>query len=188
MDTSLFFALNGLAGRNVWLDHLLVWSATLLPAAMILIIVATWFWPGDPVDRGLRQRLAVYAGLAAIVALAIAHVIGMIWFRQRPFLTLPAHLLTPHAADSSFPSDHAVACFALATPFLLARRRVGWVLLACAIVVGLARVASGLHYPSDVAGGALLGVAVASLIWLARDWIERPVARGLAVAHRCRLA
>src|SRR5581483_4020233 len=96
-----------------------------------------------------RQRLAVYAAIAAIVALGIAHLIGAVWFRQRPFLTLPAHLLTPHAADASFPSDHAVACFALTTPFMLARRRIGWLLLACAILVSLARVASGVHYPSD---------------------------------------
>src|SRR5581483_1070088 len=118
VDKTLFLALNGLAGRNVWLDHLLVWSATLLPAAIVAIIVAAWFWPGDPLDRGQRQRLAVYAGIAAIVALGIAHLIGAVWFRQRPFLTLPAYLLTPHAADASFPSDHAVACFALTTPFL----------------------------------------------------------------------
>ncbi|HET7092646.1 MAG TPA: phosphatase PAP2 family protein [Thermomicrobiales bacterium] len=188
MDAGIYLAVNGLAGRAGWLDRLLALGATLLPAAMLVIIAAAWFWPGGPVERGRRQRLAVYAGIAAVVALAIAEAIGHLWFRQRPFVTHHAHLLLAHAADASFPSSHAAACFALATPFALARRRLGWLLLACAILVAVARVATGLHYPSDVVGGALLGMAIGAAVWRGRDWIERPIARGLAAAQRFRLA
>ncbi|HEX5497662.1 MAG TPA: hypothetical protein VFX03_00485, partial [Thermomicrobiales bacterium] len=81
MDAGIYLAVNGLAGRAGWLDRLLDWSATLLPAAMLLIIAVAWFWPGVPVARGRRQRLAVYAGIAAVVALAIAEAIGHLWFR-----------------------------------------------------------------------------------------------------------
>lgn len=188
MDTGIYLAVNGLAGRNGVLDHLLAWGATALPFVMLLIIAAAWFWPGSAFERGQRQRLAVYAVVAAVIALAIGEAIGHVWFRQRPFVSLPAHLLLAHAADASFPSSHAVAAFALATPYLLARRRLGWLLLACAALTALARVATGVHYPSDVLGGALLGIAVAAAVWLGRDWIERPIAWGLALAQRFRLA
>jgi undecaprenyl-diphosphatase len=188
MDTGIYLAVNGLAGRAGWLDHLLAWGATALPFVMLVIIAAAWFWPGDAVERGQRQRLAVYAVVAAVVALAIGEAIGHVWFRQRPFVAHPAHLLLAHAADASFPSSHAVAAFALATPFVLAGRRLGWLLLAGAALTALARVATGLHYPSDVLGGALLGMAVGAAVWFGRDWIERPIAWGLAVAHRFRLA
>ncbi|HEU0116779.1 MAG TPA: phosphatase PAP2 family protein [Thermomicrobiales bacterium] len=188
MDNGIYLAVNGLAGRNGLLDHLLVWSATALPAAMLILIAAAWFWPGSPVARGQRQRLAVYAVVAAVIALAIGEAIGHVWFRQRPFVFLPAHLLLAHAADASFPSSHAVASFALATPFLLARRRLGSLLFACAMLVAVARVATGLHYPSDVVGGALLGMAVGAAVWFGRDWIERPIAWALALAQRFRVA
>ena len=188
MDFGIYVALNGLAGRAGWLDRLLTWGATMLPFVMLIVIAAAWFWPGGAAERGQRQRLVVYAATAAVVALAIGEAIGRLWFRPRPFVAHPAHLLLAHAADASFPSSHAVACFALATPFLLAGRRLGWLLLLCAALTAFARVATGVHYPSDALGGALLGIAVGAAVWRCRDWIERPLARGLAVAQRCRLA
>ena len=186
MDTGLFFALNGLAGRAAWLDTVLVWAATWLLAAM-LVIVAAWSWRGGG-DRGQRQRLAIYAGIAAVVAAGLAEAIGHLWYRPRPFVDHAVHLLVAHAPDASFPSSHAAACFALATPFLLARRRVGWLLLACAAATALARVAVGVHYPSDVLGGAMLGMAAGWAVWRVRERIEPPLAHGLAVAKRFGLA
>ena len=187
MDTGLFFALNGLAGRAARLDAALVWGATWLPAAM-LAAAAAWSWLGGGDDRGQRQRLAVYAGIAAAVAVVLAEAVSHLWYRPRPFVDHAVHLLLAHAPDASFPSSHAAACFALATPFLLARRRVGWLLLACAAATALARVAVGVHYPSDVLGGAVLGMAAGWAVWRVRERIEPPLAHGLAVAKRFGLA
>src|SRR6185436_6617170 len=78
-----------------------------------------------------------------------------------------------HAADSGFPSDHATAAFAIAVAIMLRDRRWGAVALVFATVLAVGRVAMGVHYPSDVLGGAALGALCALLLWLA------PVRRSL---------
>lgn len=68
----------------------------------------------------------------------------------------------------SFPSDHAAFFVALALGIWLACRGAGWVALGWTLTVTLAtRVAAGLHWPSDIAAGALLGAAVLALLQLA---------------------
>src|SRR5262245_52317042 len=139
MDLDLYRALNGLAGQTGWLDHVLRWGAQDLPVAMALVVALAWFWPGDPAARAERQRLAVYAVGAALLGLALSQAIGHVWFRERPYVDHAAHLLVAPSGDPSFPSDHAVGGFALAVPFLLARRRIGWLLLGLAVLLAAAR-------------------------------------------------
>lgn len=77
------------------------------------------------------------------------------------------HLLVKHG-DTSFRSDHAAAAFAIAGVLFSVHRRLGTLALALAALVAYARVYVGDHYPGDVAGGALIGVAAAILVltWL----------------------
>ncbi len=88
--------------------------------------------------------------------------------RPRPFVADPGgvHLFAAHAADASFPSDHATAAFAIATAVLLRDRRWGTFVLALAALLAAGRVAIGVHYPSDVLAGAALGAAASLALWL----------------------
>src|SRR5262249_23961985 len=115
------------------------------------------------------------AGLSAGLALAIAHFVAIAVNRPRPFVADPSdvHLFTHHATDPSFPSDHATAAFAIAVAILLRDRRWGAVALVFACVLAVGRVAMGVHYPSDVLAGAVLGTACALVLWAA------PVRRAL---------
>ena len=72
---------------------------------------------------------------------------------------------SPHAADGGFPSDHATAAFAIGVAVLLRHRAAGVVVLILAALLAVGRVAIGVHYPSDVLAGALLGTAVAVALW-----------------------
>jgi undecaprenyl-diphosphatase len=116
----------------------------------------------------------VAAGLAALLALAVAQVIAGLWDRPRPYEAHPgdAHLLISPSPDPSFPSDHAAAAFAIAVSIFLRHRKAGWLALAMAGTLALSRVAAGTHYPSDVAGGALLGTLAALLLWAPQ--VRRP--------------
>lgn len=188
MDLELYRALNGLAGRTVWFDTFLRWTAQDVPIVMALIVALVWFFPGDPTARAARQRVALYAVCAAVLGLALSQAIGHVWFRERPYVHHPAYLLIAPSGDPSFPSDHAVAGVALAVPFLLARRWIGAVLLGLALLVSLARVAVGTHYPGDILGGALLGLGAALAIWRVRARLDYPLGSCLLIARRLRLA
>jgi undecaprenyl-diphosphatase len=94
-------------------------------------------------------------------------VISSLVDRPRPFVTHPhtIHLLIKHAADPGFPSDHATGSFAIATALWLRSRRWGALAFLLAALLSIGRVALGVHYPADVIAGAVLGAAVAVLLW-----------------------
>lgn len=188
MDVTLYHVVNGLAGRAGWLDTILRWGATDLPIIFLILLGATWFWPGTAAERSGRERLAAYAVAAALLGLGVAQIIAHLWFRDRPYVHHSATLLIHASSDPSFPSDHAVGSFALAMPYLLARRRLGWILLGIAALLAIARVAVGTHYPGDVAGGAIVGAAAGWLVWRLRALVERPLDLGLSIARRLHLA
>ncbi len=98
-------------------------------------------------------------------------------------MTHPAftHLLSAPSPDPSFPSDHAAVAFAIAFGVFAFSRRVGILFLAAATLISLSRIALGLHYPSDVLAGALVGW-VAALLTVRLGGLA--VARLTAVASR----
>ena len=102
------------------------------------------------------------------MALLVAHLVTLAWDRPRPYVADPgdSHLFIARSHDPSFPSDHTTAAFAIAVSIFLRSRRIGLLALAMALTLALARVAVGVHYPGDVAGGALIGTAAALLLWM----------------------
>ncbi len=90
--------------------------------------------------------------------------------RLRPCFTLPdVKLLVPCGSGLSFPSSHAVNNFAAATLFSYYYRRWTWAFVTYASLVALSRPYVGVHYPSDILGGAAIGIAVCSAViflWL----------------------
>jgi undecaprenyl-diphosphatase len=87
-----------------------------------------------------------------------------------------AHVWGTRSHDASFPSDHASAAFSIAFAVFLFDRFVGSLFLTAACVIGIGRVFIGVHYPSDVLAGCLVGLASALLVVrVLRPLIERVV-------------
>ena len=123
----------------------------------------------------------INAFLASLLAMGIAGtadlLISLFWSRPRPFIT-HHDLMTPITKGltvdaTSFPSGHTYIVFAIAiSVYLYGHRRLGLVLFVLAIIVGLSRIGAGLHYPSDVIGGALLGLASCMIAYLVVEKLE----------------
>ncbi|HEX9615400.1 MAG TPA: phosphatase PAP2 family protein, partial [Bacteroidota bacterium] len=97
--------------------------------------------------------------------------------RQRPFEAL-SDVLVKHcwsAAGPSFPSGHASLAFSIATVISLkyGKASVTVPLFLWATSVGVGRIYLGLHYPSDVLGGAVVGLASGFVAWSLRAELNR---------------
>jgi undecaprenyl-diphosphatase len=120
------------------------------------------------------RRAAVAAVLSAGLALLVAHFLAGAIGRARPFVTHPhAHLFLAHAPDPGFPSDHATGAFAIGFALVLRDRLTGIIALALALLLSFGRVALGVHYPSDVLAGAVLGLLAALALWMPTALRER---------------
>ena len=129
---------------------------------------------GERLANGRAIRSDVVKGLGLLIAQGISQV----WIRERPFVAHPSQtlLLAAPSGEPSFPSDHAVAAFAIAFfVALIGGRRVGALFLAGATIVGLTRVFVGLHYPGDIAGGALVGLVAALLVFYGGRYRWSPI-------------
>jgi undecaprenyl-diphosphatase len=142
-------------------------SVKLLP--IVALIWGLWFLRHD--RQIIRQQI-----VSGIIGVLIGFVCGRIIqdyspYRPRPMHSGNSHFVAPYGANnhslehwSSFPSDHAVISFALATIVYRISRPIGLVCYVWAtLVVCLPRLYGGLHYFSDVVAGALVG-AVAVII------------------------
>ena len=115
---------------------------------------------------------------AAGLGLLLSQVITQFWQRPRPFVAHPHEtvLLVAPSTEPSFPSDHAVAAFAIAFAVAFVGRRMGAAFLAGATLIALTRVIAGLHYPGDILGGAAIGFLSAALVyWLGGDYLTAVV-------------
>jgi undecaprenyl-diphosphatase len=161
MDLSLVHGFNSfLAGHDGVEDPLTAYVNAAEVLFLVMLVLAL-------LVPQLR-RAAVAAGLSAGLGLAVAQVVARLVDRPRPFVAHPAavHLFARHAADAGFPSDHTTAAFAIGAALVLRHRVWGTVVLVAAALLAVGRVGMGVHYPSDVLAGAVLGTLTALTLHL----------------------
>lgn len=167
MDWSIVHALNGFLYHHDAIEDPLLAYVGAAEALFFLLLVVLCVFARHERFAPVR-RAAVAAGLSAGLGLLTVKIITEFYDRARPFVAHPGavHLFARHAADASFPSDHATASMAIAVAFLL-RRRFVWAALTIvfAVILDFGRVAVGFHYPSDVLGGAAIGALAALVLW-----------------------
>lgn len=119
-----------------------------------------------------RERRTFYAwcvlaaeGLgAAVIARGVVEVIRFFFHRPRPFIANSDIAALIEKTSASFPSGHAAFFFALATTVYLHNKKWGWWFFLASVIIGLARMMAGVHYLTDIIGGALLGSLVAWIV------------------------
>lgn len=162
MDGMITAILNAPAGNYPLLDSFMI-ALTQFGVPIVVIMVALQWWSRK--KRTHVRHVAITAGLSFVLGLGINQVILLFMQRVRPYEAGVTHLIIPPSADPSFPSDHATAVIAIVAAFCLQGlpRRTS-LLAAAALLIMWSRVYVGTHYVTDVAGGALTGLAAAMLV------------------------
>jgi undecaprenyl-diphosphatase len=182
LDQNIFLWISGLAGRFEPLD----WAAShlandyLIPAAIAMVALSLWFTGLTPQGRRRNQWGFLFAiagmGCSSLAVMAV----NAFYFRPRPYVAFPQILsqvdrLFYQPTVSSFPSYPAALTFAFAFGIWLANKKVGAALFGLAVLMSLARIYVGVHYPSDIIAGAIAGIAVTYLV----SWLLKTVFRPL---------
>jgi undecaprenyl-diphosphatase len=169
LDLQLFYLLNDLAGKSYIGDGIIVFLAEYLAYVLIVVFVAFLFFSDSP--RRKKLELFFVALLSSVVArFGVTESIRFFYHHPRPFTVLPVHQLLSENSWS-FPSGHATFFFALATVLFLYDKKWGIGFFIAAILMTVSRVIAGIHYPSDIVGGAVIGISVGyATVYVAR-WI-----------------
>lgn len=160
-DKGLFLFLNG-SLENAFFDLLMPFLTEkwnfIIPLALVFLYLFL---------RGRRSMRVLLLSSLVLLLLAdgSATALKSLFQRARPCQVLD-HVRTLVGCSSSFalPSNHATNIFAMASFFASSDRRLVVPLFVLAFLVGYSRIYVGVHYPLDVLGGAVLGIALGLLL------------------------
>ena len=157
--------------RRDWLDPIVGFYTTLGNSGLLWIVLclALLFFP--------KTRRAGLAGLLALVCslLLTNGILKHLAQRVRPWLLFEELFPLVYEGDpNSFPSGHTCAAFAAGMIWL---RALPWkwgriAAAALAVCMGLSRLYVGVHYPTDVLAGAVIGALCAWAVWKAYQIVE----------------
>lgn len=160
-DLTIFQWLNSWVGTG-W-DLAIVFCAVHLwyvVVAAILLFATVTFFPRFSVYRRRHTELFIFAFVSAAVArFGVTELIRFFYNRPRPFEALEGvRKLIEHTGGGSFPSGHAALAFAVATAVSFYYPKTSILFFLAAFSIGFGRVAAGVHWPSDILGGAVVGI------------------------------
>ena len=148
MDIYFFKLINGLANSSKFLDSVGIFFADYFPYILGAILIALFLWKKN-------RLMVISAGISVFLSrLVIAEILKLVIHRARPNM----------ADFKSFPSGHAAIFFAIAMAVWFYNKKLGIWFFVAAILMGVARIFVGVHWPTDVLGGAVIGIISAIIV------------------------
>lgn len=170
MNETLFYFFNGFAGRSDMTDSLIVFGARYLIFVPCIVLGVLALWEYKKGNRVVFLTVAQVL-IAGLIAWGAAHLIKFFVFSPRPFLSMDGvRTLFVYGGNDSFPSGHAALSAALAAALFFSHRKLAFSFALAALVIGLSRIVSGIHFPADIAGGYVLGAVVGVLVLRFFSW------------------
>jgi undecaprenyl-diphosphatase len=165
MEAFIFEAINGLALKNIWLDTFGLFFAIDFPYILTLCLLMLL------VFNYKKYRLVVLQSLlAGFLARGITEFIRLFIDKPRPFVENQVNFLhfksfIEDLNSRAFPSGHASFFFAISFVLFLYNKKLGVVFFIASSVIALARVYCGIHWPLDMVGGFIVGIASGVLVF-----------------------
>ena len=150
----LFYVQDNL--RNDALNDIVVWFTSLGNAGLIwvLLIAALITY------KGTRKE-----GFGCAISLVLCFIVVNLFLknavaRVRPYDAMEQiRCLVGPQADYSFPSGHTAIAFAASVPvFIISSKKLGIIMIIFSVLMALSRIYVCVHYPTDVIGGAVIGI------------------------------
>lgn len=171
MDLYIYQTINGFSRRYWLIDYIAIFTAEYF--GYFLVLTALFFIFKE---KKWSDKIYFFSLISLSLILSrgiIAEIIKFFSHRQRPFALLNIQpLIEKNDVYMSFPSGHAAFYFALAFSILLFyfakekkfKDKTGFWFLGFAVLIGVFRIFAGIHWPSDVLVGAIIGIAGSFLV------------------------
>lgn len=162
MNENIFRLINDLGKHYTFFNPVFIYIAEYLVIGLALVVISFWF------TRVNKNRIMVICGcITFVIAEIFGKIVGKIHSNYQPFAELSnVNQLIDKAVDNSFPSDHTIMFFSFCMTFWLFRGARGFIWILLAILVGISRIWVGVHYPADIAVGAMISIGSAYLVFL----------------------
>lgn len=172
MNNQIFFFFYNLAHKSPLFDKLVVFFAVYFPYIVVFLALVFLLFPRrfsrdpDPKASGhhytCKEIISVFfsGGLAWV----ISKILKFLIHTQRPFDVFPQVSSLFTETGYAFPSGHAAFFIALAISIFLLHKKAGYTFMFFALIICLARIIAGVHFPVDILGGFLLGALVAYFV------------------------
>jgi undecaprenyl-diphosphatase len=181
IDANIVIWLNGFVGTIKAFDDLIriIASDYLMPLVFSLGMLGLWFSGTSPAQR-VKYQLTMLMGISALsIANIVVWIFNLAIERPRPFVEYgdQLNLLFYPPTDPSFPANPVAVGFATATAAWTINRKFGWWMYGAAAVFGFSRLYAGVFYPTDIIGGAIVGIAIYGFTTYLRRFLE-PIITG----------
>lgn len=171
MNNQIFFFFYNLAHQSKVFDSIVVFFALWFPylvviiAGLFLLFHHEVFKAENPYRVFLQKKKEILrAFFSGVLAWILAYILKIIIHTPRPFDALPQiHSLIPESGYG-FPSGHATFFMALAFSIFFMHKKAGYWFIFFALLIGLARIIAGVHFPIDILGGFVLGSLMAVFV------------------------
>ncbi len=166
-----FQQINGFAGQYIWLDAAGIFFAQYFEYVLVFCLILFLFLPvrlrfsAAAAKIKKNWHIARQAIAAALVSrFVFTEIIRYAAPIQRPFVENDVNLLINHINSHSFPSGHAAFYFALSAVVFYYYKKAGISVFVASFLICLGRVFCGIHWPMDIAAGAVVGIFSAWLV------------------------
>lgn len=172
MNYSIFFSLYSLAHQSMFLDGLIIFCARYLIYISIIFVLIFIIRKNSNQLFDLRQPFReiklkfnklVFIFSSVIASWIVTSILKDIFKYPRPFIIFADNVkpLLMHGGLDSFPSGHATFFGALVVSTFFVNKKLGYICLIAAFLVGSSRVIAGIHFPIDILVGYILGALFA---------------------------
>ena len=176
MNNQIFFTFYNLAHKSIFFDKAIIFTAQYFPYIVILLAGIFLLFHHDILcfkKKSFNQVILSFQAkwkeivlvfFSGVLAWCLAQVLKILIHTPRPFIAFQNVSSLIHETGYAFPSGHATFYMAIAIALYFSHKKIGYVFMFFALLIGIARIITGVHFPGDIVGGFLLGILTAYLV------------------------
>lgn len=166
-DLKIFQFINNFADHSYIIDVSGIFLADYLSYILTACLCILLFWPKKNISKN-REMISLAILSALIARFLVKDIILLFYNRPRPYLFLPGvhRLIYSNMLGDfqSFPSGHMLFFFAISGVIYFYNKKLGIFFFIASVIMGIARVFVGVHWPSDILAGMILGLVTAYVV------------------------